>query len=111
MKVDDRGSPDDRSIPSASPGNQIILTSGYSSQALIGGSDNRQAMNDDAGLIASCNTRKRRARFTQVEIKRLIVAAKKAGLRYVELRIGGDTYIRLPLAPGEAIADSDDFVL
>ena len=54
---------------------------------------------------------KRPARFTQAEIERAIRAAKKAGLAVVEVRIGGEASIRIPLAPDKAVAESEEVVL
>jgi hypothetical protein len=53
----------------------------------------------------------RPARITQAEIERAIRAAKKAGLTEVEVRIGDDTSIRIPLAPEQAIAESEEIIL
>lgn len=53
----------------------------------------------------------RPARITQAEIERAIRAAKKAGLTEVEVRIGDETSIRIPLAPEKRIADAGEIVL
>jgi hypothetical protein len=54
---------------------------------------------------------RRPARITQGEIERVIRAAKKAGLAEVEVKIGEDASIRIPLAPAKPIAESDEVVL
>jgi hypothetical protein len=46
----------------------------------------------------------RAARITQVEIERAIRAAKKAGVTEVEVKIGKEASIRIPLAPDNEIA-------
>lgn len=53
----------------------------------------------------------RPARITQAEIERAIRAAKKAGLAEVEVKIGNEASIRIPLAPDKPLAESDDIVL
>jgi hypothetical protein len=53
----------------------------------------------------------RPARITQAEIERAIRAAKKFGLPEVELRIGNETSIRIPLASEKPIADAGEIVL
>jgi hypothetical protein len=53
----------------------------------------------------------RRARITQAEIKRAIKAAKKAGLAEVELKIGDEAWVRIPLSPKEPVAESEDIIL
>ena len=53
----------------------------------------------------------RPARITQAEIERAIRAAKKAGLSEVEVKIGDEASIRIPLAPDKPIAESDEVVL
>ena len=46
----------------------------------------------------------RPARITQAEIERAIRAAKKAGVIEVEVKIGDDVSIRIPLVPDNDIA-------
>jgi hypothetical protein len=53
----------------------------------------------------------RPARITQAEIERAIRAAKKAGLTEVEVRLGDEASIRIPLAPEKPIADGGEIVL
>jgi hypothetical protein len=53
----------------------------------------------------------RPARITQAEIERAIRAAKKAGLNEVEVRLGGEASIRIPLAPEKPIANADEIIL
>ena len=53
----------------------------------------------------------RPARITQAEIERAIRAAKKAGLNEVEVRLGDEASIRIPLAPEKPIADSGEIIL
>jgi hypothetical protein len=53
----------------------------------------------------------RPARITQAEIERAIRAAKKAGLTEVEVRIGDEASIRIPLASEKPIADPGEIVL
>ncbi len=53
----------------------------------------------------------RPARFTQAEIERAIRAAKKNGATAVELKIGDQASIRIPLVPEERLADSQEVVL
>jgi hypothetical protein len=53
----------------------------------------------------------RPARITQAEIERAIRAAKKAGLTEVEVRLGDEASIRIPLAPDKAVAESGEVVL
>jgi 2-iminoacetate synthase ThiH len=53
----------------------------------------------------------RPARITQAEIERAIRAAKKAGVTEIEVKIGDDASIRIPLAPEQPIAESDEVVL
>ncbi len=53
----------------------------------------------------------RPARITQAEIERAIRAAKKAGLTEVEVRLGDEASIRIPLAPEKAIADAGEIIL
>ena len=53
----------------------------------------------------------RPARITQAEIERAIRAAKKAGLTEVEVRLGNEASIRIPLASEEAIADGGEIIL
>ena len=53
----------------------------------------------------------RPARITQAEIERVIRAAKKAGLTEVEVRLGDEASIRIPLVGGEGIAEAGEIVL
>jgi hypothetical protein len=53
----------------------------------------------------------RPARITQVEIERAIRAAKKAGLTEVEIRIGNDVWVRIPLTPEMSVAESEEIIL
>ena len=53
----------------------------------------------------------RPARITQAEIERAIRAAKKAGVTEVEVRIGDDASIRIPLTPEKPIAEPREIVL
>jgi hypothetical protein len=53
----------------------------------------------------------RPARITQAEIERAIRAAKKAGLAEIEIKIGDDATIRIPISPNNPVADSGDLVL
>jgi 2-iminoacetate synthase ThiH len=53
----------------------------------------------------------RPARITQAEIERAIRAAKKAGVTEIELKIGDDATVRIPLAPDKPVADSEEIVL
>ena len=53
----------------------------------------------------------RPARITQAEIERAIRAAKKFGLPEVELRIGDEASIRIPLAPENTVAECGEVVL
>ncbi len=53
----------------------------------------------------------RPARITQVEIERAIRAAKKAGVTEVEVRLGDDASIRIPLAPEKPVAEAGEIVL
>jgi 5,10-methylenetetrahydrofolate reductase len=53
----------------------------------------------------------RPARITQAEIERAIRAAKKAGVAEVVVTIGDEASIRIPLAPGKPVADSEEIVL
>jgi hypothetical protein len=46
----------------------------------------------------------RPARITQAEIERAIRAAKKAGVIEVEVKIGDEVSIRIPLVPDNDIA-------
>ena len=46
----------------------------------------------------------RLARITQAEIERAIRAAKKAGVTQVEVRIGDEASIRIPLVPDNDVA-------
>jgi hypothetical protein len=53
----------------------------------------------------------RPARITQAEIERAIRAAKKLGLAEVEVRIGDEASIRIPLAPEKPVAECGEVVL
>ena len=53
----------------------------------------------------------RPARITQAEIERAIRAAKKAGVTVVEVKIGDEALIRIPLAPEKPIADDGEIIL
>jgi hypothetical protein len=53
----------------------------------------------------------RPARITQAEIERAIRAAKKFGLTEVEVRIGDEASIRIPLAPGKPVAETGEIIL
>ena len=53
----------------------------------------------------------RAARITQVEIERAIRAAKKAGATEVEVRIGDEASIRIPLAPDKPVAEAAKIIL
>ncbi len=53
----------------------------------------------------------RPARITQAESERAIRAAKKAGLTEVEVRLGDDASIRIPLTPDKAVAQPGEIVL
>jgi hypothetical protein len=53
----------------------------------------------------------RPARITQAEIERAIRAAKKAGLTEVEVRLGDEALIRIPLVPDKAIAEPGEIIL
>ena len=53
----------------------------------------------------------RPARITQAEIERAIRAAKKNGLKEVEVKIGDDVAIRIPLVPDDELAKSEEVVL
>ena len=53
---------------------------------------------------------RRPARITQAEIERVIRAARKAGLTEVEVKIG-DASIRIPLAPEQPIAESEEIIV
>ena len=53
----------------------------------------------------------RPTRITQAEIERAIRAARKAGVTQIEVKIGDDASIRIPLAPEQPIAESDEVVL
>jgi hypothetical protein len=54
---------------------------------------------------------RRPARITQAEIERVIRAARKAGLTEVEVKIGNDASIRIPLAPEQPIAESEEIIV
>jgi hypothetical protein len=53
----------------------------------------------------------RPARITQVEIERAIRAAKKAGLAEVQIKLGDEAAIRIPLSPDKPVAKSTEIVL
>jgi hypothetical protein len=53
----------------------------------------------------------RSARVTQAEIERAIRAAKKAALTEVEVRLGNDTSIRIPLTPNKPVAEAGEIIL
>jgi 2-iminoacetate synthase ThiH len=53
----------------------------------------------------------RPARITQAEIERAIRAAKKAGVTEIELKIGDNATVRIPLGPDKPVAESDEVVL
>jgi 2-iminoacetate synthase ThiH len=61
-------------------------------------------------MACACMTN-RPARITQAEIERAIRAAKKAGLTEIEIKIGDDATIRIPISPNDTVADSGDLVL
>jgi hypothetical protein len=55
---------------------------------------------------------RRAGRITQTEIERAIKAAKKAGLSEIEIKIGDDAAIRIPLSSSSnAVTDSTELVL
>jgi hypothetical protein len=53
--------------------------------------------------------------MTKAKIKRLvdaaIEAARKHGVAMVEVKIGDEAMVRIPLVPDKAIAESEDIVL
>lgn len=53
----------------------------------------------------------RPARITQVEIERAIRAAKKAGVAEVEVRVGTEASIRIPLIGEKSVEESRKIVL
>ena len=53
----------------------------------------------------------RPARISQAEIERAIRAARKAGATEVEVKIGDDASIRIPLVPEKSVAESEEIVL
>jgi hypothetical protein len=53
----------------------------------------------------------RPARITQAEIERAIRAAKKTGVSEVEVRIGDEASIRIPLTPDKPVADTEEIIL
>jgi 2-iminoacetate synthase ThiH len=53
----------------------------------------------------------RPARITQAEIERAIRAAKKAGATEIELKIGDNAAVRIPLTSDKSIADTEEIVL
>jgi hypothetical protein len=62
-------------------------------------------------LVSGADMTNRPARITQAEIQRVIRAGKKEGVAAVELKIGGETSVRIPLAPDKPIAEADEVVL
>jgi hypothetical protein len=61
--------------------------------------------------LTRCGMTNRPARITQAEIERAIRAAKKAGLPEIEIKIGNDAAIRIPISPNNPVADSGDLIL
>ena len=53
----------------------------------------------------------RPARIKQAEIERAIRAAKKAGVTEIELKIGDNATVRIPLASDKSVADTEEIVL
>jgi hypothetical protein len=53
----------------------------------------------------------RPARITQAEIERALRAAKKAGASEVEVKIGDQASIRIPLAPEKPVAEYGEIIL
>jgi hypothetical protein len=53
----------------------------------------------------------RPARITQSEIERAIRAAKKAAATMVELQIGDEVLVRIPLVPEKPVAESGEIIL
>jgi hypothetical protein len=53
----------------------------------------------------------RPARISQAEIERTIRAARKAGATEVEVKIGDEASIRIPLVPEKSVAESGEIVL
>jgi hypothetical protein len=53
----------------------------------------------------------RPTRITQAEIERAIRAARKAGVTEIEVKIGDDASIRIPLVPEKSVAESEEIVL
>jgi hypothetical protein len=53
----------------------------------------------------------RPARVTQAEIERAIRAARKFGLTEVEVRLGDDASVRIPLTPDKPVAETGEIVL
>ncbi len=53
----------------------------------------------------------RPARITQAEIERAIRAAKNTGATEVEVKIGKDASVRIPLIPDHSVAESQEIVL
>ena len=51
------------------------------------------------------------ARFAQAEVQRAIRAARKEGAAAVELKLGDEVAIRIPLVPDKPVADPDEVVL
>jgi hypothetical protein len=54
---------------------------------------------------------RRPALVTEADINRVIRAAKKAGATEVEVRLGDQASVRIPLLPDKVVADSKDIVL
>ena len=52
----------------------------------------------------------RPARITQAEIERAIRAAKKAGVTEIELKIGDNATVRIPLTSNKSVADTEEIV-
>jgi hypothetical protein len=54
----------------------------------------------------------RLARISQAEIERVLRAAKKVGVTEIELKIGNDATVRIPLvAPDKSVAETEEIVL
>jgi hypothetical protein len=53
----------------------------------------------------------RPARITQAEIERFIRAARKAGVNEVEVKIGNEVAIRIPLVHDQPVAEPEEIVL
>jgi hypothetical protein len=54
---------------------------------------------------------RRSRRISQAEIERTIRAARKAGATEVEVKIGDEASIRIPLVPEKSVAESGEIVL